>query len=99
MIRPSAIKQLQTAPEEAILLMSGEGMLFTLWYFQHVEALRPDLILVDENLFGFDWRRQQLQNRYPDVAWPLEYDIEALTHQAKRPICHLNQLQTMDCHD
>ncbi len=98
-IRPSAIQQLQTAPEEAILLMSGEGMLFTLWYFQHVEALRPDLILVDENLFGFDWRRQQLQNRYPDVTWPLGYDIEALIHQAKRPICHLNQLQTMDCHD
>ena len=98
-IRPSAIQQLQTAPANAILLMSGEGTLFTLWYFQHVEGLRPDLILVDENLFAFDWRRQQLQNRYPNVAWPNGYDLETLILEANRPICYLNQLQSMDCYE
>ncbi|MCB8944127.1 MAG: hypothetical protein H6658_10270 [Ardenticatenaceae bacterium] len=98
-IRPSATQLLQTAPDNAILLMSGEGTLFTLWYFQFVEGMRPDLILVDENLFAFDWRRQQLKQRYPDVAWPDAYDINALSQQGQRPFCHLHQLQTMDCHE
>lgn len=99
MIRSFAIQQLQAAPTNAILLMSGEGLLFTLWYFQHGEGLRPDLILVDKNLFAFDWHRQQLQKHYPDVMWPSDYNLDALIRQTKRPICQLNDLQTIDCYE
>jgi hypothetical protein len=96
-IRPLAGQHLQAAPPDAILLMSGEGSLFALWYFQHVEAQRPDLILLDKNLFAFDWYRHQLQDRYPDVAWPDEYDLEGLVREATRPICHLEGLEEMTC--
>jgi hypothetical protein len=99
MIRSFALQQLQSAPTNAILLMSGEGLLFTLLYFQHGEGLRPDLILVDKNLFAFDWHRQQLQKHYPDVMWPSDYNLDALIRQTKRPICQLNDLQTIDCYE
>jgi hypothetical protein len=96
-IRPLASQHLQAAPPDAILFMSGEGSLFALWYFQHVEGQRPDLILLDENLFAFDWRRRQLQNQYPDVAWPETYDLEAVIREAERPICYLELLNEMTC--
>ena len=96
-IRPLASQHLQAAPHDAILLMSGEGSLFALWYFQHVEGQRPDLILLDENLFAFDWRRRQLQDQYPDVAWPEAYDLDAVVREAGRPICHLELLNEMTC--
>lgn len=96
-IRPLATQHLQAAPPNAILLLSGEGSLFTLWYFQQVEGQRPDLILLDKNLFAFDWRRQQLRDLYPDVAWPEEYDLDALARQTKRPICYLEKLDEMTC--
>jgi hypothetical protein len=96
-IRPLASQHLQAAPPDAILFMSGEGSLFALWYFQHVEGQRPDLILLDENLFAFDWRRRQLQNEYPDVAWPETYDLEAVIREAERPICYLELLKEMTC--
>jgi hypothetical protein len=97
MIRPLASQHLQAAPPEAILLVSGEGSLFALWYFQHVEGQRPDLILLDENLFAFDWHRRQLQERYPTIAWPEAYDLEAVVREAERPICHLELLNKMTC--
>jgi hypothetical protein len=97
MIRPLASQHLQVAPPDAILLMSGEGSLFALWYFQYVEGHRPDLILLDSNLFAFEWHRRQLRARYPEVAWPEGYDLAALARGAERPVCHLELLNGMSC--
>lgn len=66
-VRPLAHQLLHTAPPDAILLTPGDQTIFTLWYFQHVEGLRPDVILIDENLFAFDWYRRRLQHQYPDL--------------------------------
>jgi hypothetical protein len=66
-VRPLARQLLQRIPPDAILLTPGDRTIFTLWYFQHVEGQRPDVILVDENLFAFDWYRARLQQRYPDL--------------------------------
>ena len=59
---------LAAAPADAVLVTPGDNTLFTLWYFQQAVGLRSDLILVDANLFAFDWYRSRLQWLYPQLA-------------------------------
>ncbi|MCZ2114392.1 MAG: DUF2723 domain-containing protein [Anaerolineae bacterium] len=80
---------LQTAPANALLLTPGDRTIFTLLYFQQVEGVRPDLRLVDANLFAFDWYRARLAKQYPDLSIPRQDDLPALHHdnEHKRPFC------------
>ncbi|MCA9936618.1 MAG: DUF2723 domain-containing protein [Anaerolineales bacterium] len=75
-VRPFAITVLEEAPNEAILLTPGNESIFALWYFQTVEGLRPDVILVDKNLFAFDWYRARLQAQHPDLRHLSVDDLE-----------------------
>ena len=76
-------------PTNAIVLTPGDQTIFTAWYFQHVENQRPDVILVDSNLFAFDWYRQQLQQRHPDLTGITQDDLGHFQqrNQQKRPYC------------
>ena len=87
--RTAAESLLQAAPADALLLTPGDRTIFTLWYFQHAEGLRPDLRLVDENLFAFDWYRAKLRETYPDIFVPAGDDLTALhdANNATRPVC------------
>jgi hypothetical protein len=90
-VRPGAITMLHTLPPEAIVLTPGDQTISTLWYFQAVEGQRPDLVLVDHNLFGFDWYRERLGDDYPfldalDQGSPADF-FEA--NRDKRPFCHV----------
>jgi hypothetical protein len=80
---------LQVMPPDAILLTPGDPTIFTLWYFQHVEGRRPDLVLVDTNLFAFAWYRQRLQGQYPALDGLERDDLENFRriNQARRPVC------------
>ncbi len=89
MVRPLAEQLLDAAPPGAILLTPGDQTIFTLWYYHHVEAQRPDLILVDANLFAFDWYRSRLGQNHPALR-SLEADDLAAFRQANgglRPFC------------
>ena len=88
-VRPLAEAVLQVMPPDAILLTPGDPTIFTLWYFQHVEGRRPDLVLVDTNLFAFTWYRQRLQDQYPNLSGFERDDLEIFRrlNQAKRPVC------------
>lgn len=102
-VRPLAVAALEAAPANAILLTPGDRTIFTLWYFQGVEALRPDVILVDYNLLAFDWYRARLQARYPDLQ-ALATDDPAAFEQANlqlRPFCRAALLAnpTIICHE
>ena len=90
MVRPLAEQLLDAAPPGAILLTPGDQTIFTLWYYHHVEAQRPDLILVDANLFAFDWYRNRLQNHYPDLLRLEKDDLPAFrqTNEGLRPFCN-----------
>lgn len=77
--RTLAAPLLQHAPSEAILLTEGDATTFTLWYLQEVEDQRPDIAVIDRNLFGFGWYRQQLAGRYRWLPSLATYDLEALT--------------------
>jgi hypothetical protein len=48
------------APVGAVLLTGTDRQTFALWYYQRVEGLRPDVAVVDEGLWGFDWYRAGL---------------------------------------
>lgn len=80
---------LRDAPENAILLTPGDQTIFTLWYWQHVEAQRSDLILIDANLVAFDWYRDRLAKRYPGIRGLDKDNLPGLRqlNQAKRPFC------------
>lgn len=79
----------EAAPRHAILLAPGDRTVFSLWYFHHVEDRRPDVILVDANLFAFDWYRERLAQQYPSIAVPQADDLAAFQrHNAPaRPFC------------
>jgi hypothetical protein len=88
-IRPLAREVLLSAPEGAILLTPGDQSIFTLWYFQHVERMREDLVLVDANLFAFDWYRERLSRLYPDLAGLDKDNLEVFrkSNSQTRSIC------------
>lgn len=87
------------APAGAILLTDGDAATFTLWYLHEVEGQRPDLAVVDRNLFGFGWYRQRLASRYEWMPAIAGYNLEALAGLG-RPLCKVNldeELAKIDC--
>jgi hypothetical protein len=87
--RTMAEELLRGVPENTLLLTPGDRTIFTLWYFHHVEGQRPDVRLVDANLFAFDWYRARLSRQYPEMIVPGEDDLAALQreNQGTRPFC------------
>lgn len=87
--RALAAAVFEAAPANAILLTPGDRTLFALWYFHHVEGRRPDLVVVDANLFAFDWYRARLAAQNPDIWVPAADDLVALerSNSSKRPFC------------
>ena len=87
--RALATAALDAAPPQAVLLTPGDRSLFTLWYFHHVEGLRPDVDIVDANLLAFDWYRARLAAQQPDLFVPAADDFAAFEHSnaLARPVC------------
>lgn len=83
-IRQQAEQILGPAPPGAILITSGDPDIFTLWYFHHVEGQRPDIILVDDKLFAFDWYRYHLGQQHTTLR-ALEEDNLTLFKTANKP--------------
>ncbi len=82
---------MREAPSQAIVLTSGDHATFTMWYLQHVEGQRKDLVIVDSNLLAFDWYRHRLQRSYPAIAGLENDDVEMLReiNSELRPWCEL----------
>ena len=95
-VRPAAESILSNAPEHAILLTPGDRTIFTLWYFHHVEGLRPDIRLVDSNLFAFDWYRHRLGTLHPELELPDRDDLDAFeqANLISRPVCNASLIET-----
>jgi hypothetical protein len=100
-VRTASAELLGQAPVGAVLITTDDENIFSLWYFQHVEGLRPDLILVDANLLGFDWYRQRLSERYPTLAGLQHDDVDAFMqiNALQRPVCtgSLRNAKQLDC--
>lgn len=94
-VRPLAQQLLQQAPTNALLLSADEATTFTLWYFHYVERERPDIVVVDTNLFAFDWYRDRLRAQYPGLFVPIADDLPAFYagNEAARPLCPVQILR------
>jgi hypothetical protein len=85
----------EQTPANAVLLTSEDVNIFTLWYYQHVEGLRPDVVVVDRNLMGFDWYRQRLGYQSPKLHGLEQYDVAEFVRSNIdfRPICTATLLE------
>jgi len=87
--RAAAQALLTALPPGAVAWTPGDRSIFALWYFQHVEGLRPDVQLVDASLFAFDWYRARLAALNPQLRVPAADDLAALQrlNETGRPFC------------
>ncbi len=88
---------LKEAPVGAVLVTSGERTTFTLWYLQFVEGYREDLLLIDKDLFQFDWYRQRLGDKYPLLLKLQRDDLDVFLSKIseKRDVCIINIENTL----
>jgi hypothetical protein len=100
-IENSARTLLKQAPKSAILLSPGDETFSTLTYLIYVEKLREDVILIDSNMFQFDWYRQQILTNGRNLTH-LEYDQLSNFMSAnalKYPVCRaaLSPTSSLEC--
>ncbi len=59
---------LADAAPAALILSSGDGATFALWYALYGLGQRPDVTPVNVNLISFDWYRRALAGHHPDLG-------------------------------
>ena len=90
------------APLRAVLLTTTDRQTFALWYYQQVEGLRSDVVVVDEGLWGFDWYRASLQQTHPDLEIGQADTWTTIAQGEKRPRCRVRREADsgwLDCQD
>ncbi|MFK7804217.1 MAG: DUF2723 domain-containing protein [Anaerolineae bacterium] len=91
--RNQAERVFTQAPADAILLTDGrDETVFPIWYFRYAENLRPDTLVVDQNLFAFDWYRARLAKQNPSLQAVQVDDLTQFRQQNSqtRPICEIS---------
>jgi hypothetical protein len=91
-VRESALGALNSLPSDSIVMTPGDQTVSTLWYYHFVENIRPDLIIVDQNMFQFDWYRSDLGSRYPSLLHLEADDLPGFVaaNQLDRSICQVS---------
>ena len=85
-------RALADAAPDAIILTSGDGPTFALWYAVYGLGLRPDVAPVNVNLVTFDWYHRALAGRHRDIAAglltfdPAQLTASLATLAAQRPL-------------
>jgi GT2 family glycosyltransferase len=85
-----AARVLEPAPPDAVLLSRQDAHTFSLWYFQRALVRRPDVLVVDLDLLGYDWYTAQLlRHLTPEqVRWlDGSADLSRLAQAIGRPVC------------
>jgi hypothetical protein len=67
---------LDVLPPNAIVFISGDEQIFSLWYAQFALHQRTDLILVSEGLLQFPWYIENLSHLYPTLVFPVKAPIQ-----------------------
>lgn len=76
-------------PPHSLVITGEDGHTFALGYALWVEGRRPDLALVDGELWAQPWYAQQVQRRYPDLRAEVSLALEELAavNLQQRPVC------------
>ena len=90
-VRASAESALRAVPADAIVITPGDQSATTLLYYQKIEGLRPDLIIVDDIMFQFDWYRERLSLQHPALTHLANDDVPGFVQSngRYRAICHV----------
>jgi hypothetical protein len=83
-----AEQTLQRAPPQAILLTEQDRHTFTLWYAQDVLGDRPDVTVVDGDLWGQRTYQQQMAQVLESTADESGLSLEETIQQTGRPVIH-----------
>lgn len=89
------------APPKAVILSQRDTYTFALWYFQHALGRRPDVVVVDSDLLGYDWYVAHLSQRLAALALvdlSLAVEDEGLQRSANllsRPVCRIGSEGTV----
>jgi hypothetical protein len=62
------------APKGSVVYLSGDSMIFPLWYLQRYERRRTDLCLVGIPVLPMRWVREDLARWHPEVRQPLAHE-------------------------
>lgn len=89
--RSLAESPLREAPQDAIIITTGDFATFSLWYLQHVEGQRSDVVIIDSNLLAFDWYRSRLAHANPSLQGLEQDDLPNVRrlNEVHRPWCEL----------
>lgn len=66
-----ALDAVKAVPREGMLYCRGDGLVFPVWYFQHVEGLRKDLVAVGVDGLPMEWVRRHLMKDHPGLKVPM----------------------------
>jgi hypothetical protein len=94
-VRPAAEELFASVPPGVIIMTPDFPTITALWYFHHVEKKRPDIIVIEENLFQFDWYREQLGHHYPFLEHLAQDDLAGFRQQNSqtRPFCEASLVE------
>jgi hypothetical protein len=94
-VRPAAEMVIESVPDNAILMTAGDPSIAAFWYFHHVEGKRPDIVVIDANLFQFDWYREQLARDYPLLRHLTDDDLPGFIeiNRQIRPVCEVSLVE------
>lgn len=62
-----AYNYLISCPKNAILFTSADNETYPLWYDQEVEGIRPDVRIINVNLFSAGWNMRQMKHKMNDA--------------------------------
>ncbi len=78
-----ARETLRAAPASAVLVTSQDAATFTLWYVRDVLGERPDVLILDQDLWGHEPYRRMIAREIgvpPDrLSWPADRPIWKVT--------------------
>ncbi len=63
----NTFRALSEAEPNAVILTAGDRITFALWYAEAQPQQRPDVTVVNVNLYAFDWYRRSLAEKHPDL--------------------------------
>src|SRR2546430_2835173 len=63
---------LRSVPADGVLLVSGDDLIGSVRYLQHVEGVRPDVSVLPTGVVPLPWVRKVAARRMPDLVLPPE---------------------------
>lgn len=79
-------RTLEEAPPRAVLLTDSDAHTFTLWYAQEVLERRPDIVVIDRDLWYQDVYRQQIAGELALSGLEPTISAEAAARRTGRPL-------------